>query len=114
QIQPFSGIVEAVEFLLDNQQLVAVTLGQGLGVILQPFLQMLALGETEVAEAFNLKWIDAVGCGIDLKHSQAPLADLQWPRLRVHRRGAWGATCRAALKGSRIPAYSLQPGRKMI
>ena len=42
------------------------------GVILQPFLKMLAPGEAEVAEAFYLKWTDAVGAGVDFKHWLTP------------------------------------------
>ena len=67
QIQPLASVIKAVELFLDNQQLVAVTLSQGLGVVLQPFLQVLALGEAEIAEAFNVQWVDAVGVWINFK-----------------------------------------------
>src|SRR5690554_1688170 len=61
QVQTLLGIVKAIECLLGNQQLVAIALAQCLWVILQPFLQVLALGEAEVAEAFYSQRVDAVG-----------------------------------------------------
>src|SRR5690606_840484 len=94
QVQALPGIVKAIEFLLDNQQLVAITLGQCLGVIFQPFLQVLALGETQIAEAFNFQWVDAVGGGVDFKHllvPPLPLADPLRRIGRVRRIGVWGA-----------------------
>src|SRR5690606_42005977 len=118
QVQALPGIVKAIEFLLDNQQLVAITLGQCLGVILQPFLQVFALGKAEVAEAFYLQRADTVGGGVDLKHWLAPPRP-QYGSLRrirrVRQRGVWAARNPAVLRGCPTPGrYSQWLRRAMM
>jgi hypothetical protein len=50
QVKSLSGVVETVELLLDNQQFFTIILCQSLRIVFQPFLQMLALGEAQLAE----------------------------------------------------------------
>jgi hypothetical protein len=47
KIQPFAGFIEPIKLLLDDQQL----LTKGIGLVGQPFLQMLALAQLHIGKA---------------------------------------------------------------
>ena len=64
QIQSFTGIVEAIEFFLDDQQFFP----QGGRRMSQPFLQMVTLGKAEFGELRRVNFNNPIGGLIDLIH----------------------------------------------